>query len=191
MIIFVILATIIAVTSNLIYFKIKQDKLRFPVISAVIFSVITSILLYNNFDLLNSIKIFAVLSLLHICSTNDIIRHQSDDIFPLTIIIIGFIKPTSIIYMLISLAIAVVMFLIIIITSKNTIGGGDIKMICALSFFFGITMTATATVIACITGITYAIITKYAAKLPDFSKHFAFLPFVEVGYFIALLMQIF
>ncbi|MGN0587415.1 MAG: prepilin peptidase [Oscillospiraceae bacterium] len=81
--------------------------------------------------------------------------------------------------------------MIIIISSKKTIGGGDIKMICAMTFFFGIRLTVTAIIAACITGIIYAIAAKFIVKLPDFNKHFAFLPFVEVGYITALLIELF
>lgn len=180
-----------AVGINLLYFKAKHDKLLFPIISAVIFSVLISVMIFSKVDIITYIKYFAVLSFLHLCSTNDIIRHQSDNIFTVMIIVIGFIMPASLIYSLISLAVIAVIFLIIIISSKTTIGGGDIKMICALTFFFGISITAPAMIIACITGIIYAIAAKMIAKLPDFNKHFAFLPFVEVGYVIALLIQLY
>lgn len=180
-----------AVGVNLLYFKAKHDKLLFPIISAVIFSVVISVMIFGKADIITYIKYFMVLSFLHICSTNDIIRHQSDNIFPIMIIVTGFIMPPNPLYNLISLAVIAVVFLIIILSGKTTIGGGDIKMICALTFFFGIGITVPALIIACITGIIYAIAAKIIAKLPDFNKHFAFLPFVEVGYVIALLMQLY
>lgn len=180
-----------AVGVNLLYFKAKHDKLLFPIISAVIFSVVISVMIFEKSDIITYMKYFVVLSFLHICSTNDIIRHQSDNIFPIMIILIGLIMPQSLFYNLISLAVIAVIFIIIIISSETTIGGGDIKMICALTFFFGIGITASALIIACITGIIYAIAAKTIAKLPDFNKHFAFLPFVEVGYVTVLLIKLY
>ncbi len=191
MIVFTAVSTAASAAVNAVYFKTKRDKLFFPIISAVIFSVIISILIFNKLDMLNCVKTFSVLSLLHICSVNDIIRHRSDDIFPIIIIAVGLIKPQNIVYMIFSIAIILIIFLILIITSKKTIGGGDIKMICALTFFFGIETTVVSVIIACISGIVYALISKFAAKLPDFSKRFAFLPFVEAGYIIALLSQLY
>lgn len=178
-----------AVTGNLLYFKIKHDKLLFPMISAVIFSVIISSLLYPKTETADFIKYFTVMSLLHICSTNDIIRHRSDNIFPVLIIAVGLIIPANIGYSLFSLTVTVVFFVIIIVVCKDTIGGGDIKMICALSFFFGIAITVNAMITACIAGIIYAAAAKISAKLPDPSKRFAFLPFVEIGYITALLLS--
>lgn len=189
MITFALISLSFTVLINLLYFKAKHDKLLFPMLSAVIFSVIVLPYLYLNYDTESAIKTFAALSLLHLCGTNDIIRHESDDIFPLLIIAAGAVRPTNLIYMVISLVVTVIMFIIIILFSKNTIGGGDIKMICALSFFFGLNTTITAIIAACISGIIYAVVIKLSAKLPDFNKRFAFLPFVEIGYLTALLFN--
>lgn len=186
-----LIAASAAVITNIIYFKFKGDKLLFPILSAFIFTVILSVLIYSRTSLINYAKIVAVLSMLHICGTNDIIRHQSDNIFPVLIIAVGLIKPTNLIYMLISFAVITIMFIIIIIMSKQTIGGGDIKMICALSFFFGIYTTIIAMIIACLIGITFSIIAKFAAKLPDFNKRYPFLPPVEAGFLAALLLQLY
>lgn len=191
MIVSVVILAAAAAAINAVYFRIKRDKLFFPVISAVIFSVIISILLFNKLDMLNYVKTFAILSLLHICGTNDVIRRQSDNIFPALIIAIGLIIPSNLTYMLISFAVITIMFIVIIAMSKQTIGGGDIKMICALSFFFGIYTTIIAMIIACLIGITFSIIVKFAAKLPDFNKRYPFLPSVEAGFFIALLLQLY
>lgn len=180
-----------AAAVNLIYFKTKHDKLLFPIVSAVVFSVIISMLLYPKTDIIAYIKYFCVLSFLHLCSTNDIIRHRSDDIFPLLIIAAALVLPQNLAASLVSFAVIAVIFIIIIVSSKNTIGGGDIKMICALTFFFGLATTVTAVIIACITGIIFAAASKYIAKLPDFGKRFAFLPFVEAGYVIALLIKLY
>ncbi len=183
-----IILTAAAVFLNLIYFNSKHDKVIIPVVWTIIFSVIVYVLICNKMDLINCIKYFAVFTFLNICSINDVIRHESDNIFPVLIIITGLMKPLNIIYMLFSFVIIAVMFAIIIISSKHTIGGGDIKMICALAFFFGLEMTVTAVIISCITGIVYAVIIKFAKRLPDFNKHLAFLPFVEVGYLASLVM---
>lgn len=180
-----------AAAVNFIYFKAKHDKLLFPIVSAVVFSVIISILLYPKTDIIAYIKYFSVLSFLHLCSTNDIIRHRSDDIFPLLMIAAALVLPQNLAASLVSFAVIAVIFIIIIVSGKDTIGGGDIKMICALTFFFGLTTTVTAVIIACITGIIFAAASKYIAKLPDFGKRFAFLPFVEVGYVIALLVKLY
>ena len=191
MIVSAIVLTVAATAVNTVYFRIKRDKLFFPVISAVIFSVIISILLFNKLDMLNYVKTFAVFSLLHLCGTNDIIRRQSDNIFPILIIAVGLIMPANLIYMLISFAVITIMFIVIIAVSKQTIGGGDIKMICALSFFFGIHITIAAVITACIIGIIFSASAKFAAKLPSFSKRYPFLPSVEAGFLIALLLQIY
>ncbi|MGN0587416.1 MAG: hypothetical protein ACI4JF_09030 [Oscillospiraceae bacterium] len=95
---------------NLFYFKAKHDKLLFPIVSAVVFSIIISLLTFSKTDTVTYIKCFAVLSFLHLCSTNDIIRHQSDNIFPLLIIAAGLIMPQNIIYSLISFALIAVAF---------------------------------------------------------------------------------
>lgn len=93
-----------AVLINLIYFKAKHDKLLFPIISAVVFSIIISVMMFSKTDTVTYIKCFTVLSFLHLCSTNDIIRHQSDNIFPILIIAAGLIMPQNIIYSLVSFA---------------------------------------------------------------------------------------
>lgn len=191
MIISTLIAASAAVIANIIYFKVKGDKLLFPILSAFIFTVILSVLIYSKINLINYAKIAAVLSLLHICGTNDIIRRQSDNIFPVLIIVVGLIMPTNLTYMLISFTVITIMFIVIIVLSKQTIGGGDIKMICALSFFFGIYTTIIAMIIACLIGITFSIIAKFAAKLPDFNKRYPFLPSVEVGFLTALLLQLY
>ena len=186
-----LIAASAAVITNIIYFKVKGNKLLFPILSAFIFTVILSVLIYSRTNLINYAKIVAVLSLLHLCGTNDIIRHQSDNIFPVLIIAVGLIMPTNLTYMLISFVVITIMFIIIVVMSKQTIGGGDIKMICALSFFFGIYNTIIAMIIACLIGITFSIIAKFAAKLPDFNKRYPFLPSVEVGFLTALLLQLY
>lgn len=191
MIISTLIAVSAAVITNIIYFKVKGDKLIFPILSAFIFTVILSVLIHSRTNLINYAKIVTVLSLLHLCGTNDIIRHQSDNIFPVLIIAVGLIMPTNLIYMLISFAVITIMFIIIVVISKQTIGGGDIKMICALSFFFGIYTTIIAMIIACLIGITFSIIAKFAAKLPGFNKRYPFLPSVEAGFLTALLLQLY
>lgn len=182
--------TALTVLINVIYFKTKKDKVRIPVFSSVVFSVMLSVFFCSRLGLIPFVKLFAVLSLLHICSLNDIIRRESDDIFPIAIIIISFIANNNIACSLISFGIIAVFFILLVVFSKKTIGGGDIKMICALTAFFGIYNTLSAVVIACITGILYAVISKFINKLPDFGRHFAFLPFVEVGYFLTLLLTV-
>lgn len=182
--------TVLAALINAVYFKTKKNNLLMPVLSSVIFSVIISALFCTKTELIPFVKLYAVLSLLHICSVNDIIRHESDDIFPIAIIIISLIANNNIAYSLISFGVIAVFFILLVVFSKKTIGGGDIKMICALTAFFGIYNTLSAVIIACITGIIYAVISKFVNKLPDFSKHFAFLPFVEVGYLITLLLTV-
>lgn len=185
-----LILTALSVLINVVYFKTKRDKLLMPVLSAVIFSVIISALFCTKSEPIQFVKLFAVLSLLHICSVNDIIRHESDDIFPIAIIIISFIANKNIAYSLVSFGIIAVFFILLVVFSKKTIGGGDIKMICALTAFFGIYNTLLAVMIACVTGILYAVISKFVNKLPDFGKHFAFLPFVEVGCFLTLLLTV-
>lgn len=182
--------TALAVLINIIYFKTKKDKVLIPVFSSVVFSVMISAFFCSRLGLIPFVKLFAVLSLLHICSVNDIIRRESDDIFQIAIIIISFIANKNIVYSLISFGIITVFFLLLVVFSKKTIGGGDIKMICALTAFFGIYNTLLSVSIACIAGILYALISKFVNKLPDFSRHFAFLPFVEVGYFVTLLLTV-
>lgn len=185
-----LILTGLSVLMNAAYFKAKKDKLLMPMLSAVIFSVIISALFYFRMELIPFIRLFAVLSLVHICSINDIIRHRSDDIFPIAIIAISFIANDNIIYSLVSFGIVAVFFILLVIFSRKTIGGGDIKMIAALTAFFGIYITLFAVIIACVAGIFYAVISKFINKLPDFSKRFAFLPFVEVGYLITLLLTV-
>lgn len=186
-----IISVIVALLSEFIYLKIKKDKPVKAMLFTFVFSVIISCTLYFSTNVIEYITYFAVLSILNMCSINDVIRQESDNLFPVLILICGLFTPSSLIYRIISFAFITIVFLLIIVFSKNTIGGGDIKMICALSFFWGLEITVTALIISCISGILFGIIVKVIAKLPDFNKHFAFLPFVEVGYIIALLMQLY
>ena len=191
MLLTVILSAITAVIAEFIYLKVKHDRKTAALIFTLVFAVVISSVLFFKTELIPYIKIFTVIMLLNMCSINDVIRHESDNVFPVLIIICSLFFPQNLIYMLISFGIILLFFVIYIIMFKNTIGGGDIKIICALTFFFGLSTTLSAMIIACILGIIYAFVSKFAAKLPDFSKHFAFLPFVEAGYIAALLLQLY
>lgn len=191
MILTILLSATAAVIAELIYLKVKHDRKAVALIFTVVFAVIISSVLFIKTDFIPYIKMFSVIMLLNMCSINDVIRHESDNIFPVLIIICGLFFPQNLIYMLVSFGIILLFFVIYILAAKNTIGGGDIKIICALTFFFGLSTTLSAMIIACILGIAYAIVSKFAAKLPDFNKHFAFLPFVEAGYITALFFQLY
>lgn len=191
MILTILLSATAAVIAELIYLKVKHDRKAVALTFTFVFAVIISSVLFIKTDFIPYVKMFSVIMLLNMCSINDVIRHESDNIFPVLIIICGLFFPQNLIYMLVSFGIILLFFVIYILAAKNTIGGGDIKIICALTFFFGLSTTLSAMIIACILGIAYAIVSKFAAKLPDFNKRFAFLPFVEAGYIIALLMQLY
>ncbi len=190
MLITISISVFLALLAEFVYLKVKGDP-KSALVFTLVFSLIISPVIFLRTDLLEYIKLFSVIMLLNMCSINDVIRHESDNIFPILIIALGLVFPTNLAYMLISFGIVFAFFIINIIVSKHTIGGGDIKMICALAFFFGIYSTVSALIVACIVGIVYAVVSKFAARLPDFSKRFAFLPFIEVGYVLALVMKLY
>jgi prepilin signal peptidase PulO-like enzyme (type II secretory pathway) len=79
--------------------------------------------------------------------------------------------------------IAIAVFLIAVVT--DGIGGGDVKLIAAVSVSLGLTNSLTMLFIACSSQLVFCFFLKLFTKKN--SKTLPFVPFITFGYLIALL----
>lgn len=88
----------------------------------------------------------------------------------------------------ISLAITFIFLIIIVIISRSAIGFGDVKLLCIMSLYCGLTRTYNsffiALIIAAIASIYYLIIKKRGREY-----RMAFVPFLYIGYVLTIILS--
>jgi len=142
---------------------------------------------YANGISIQTLRLLIIGSLLLVSSLVDIDTFELPDGFTIAIAALSLLRLVNDIScwkdMLLGLIVPICVFLIVLIMDKikgmETMGGGDIKLIAALSLHFGLKGSLFFVIASCIAGLLLAVITK---KQKDTA--FPFGPMLMVGAFL-------
>jgi leader peptidase (prepilin peptidase)/N-methyltransferase len=137
---------------------------------------------------LKSVTIVMILSILYACAYNDIRYRQIDDILILCTLILSFIATNSLKFSIVRFLVICVVFVMLILFTNFSLGGGDIKLLCALSALLTVWEYLLMLGLSCAIAIVGYLITK-ALKVHDYQRiPFGLYIFISV-YGILILSQ--
>lgn len=183
--------------------KISHTKIWIIVLAIFLLNIFASrIIFFTISDKVNIVKMYTALVCISGASCNDYRVKRIPNIFPLVMAVIGlcclaigyFSKQDGAMAYIVSslyatVGVAICMILISILT-KQGIGMGDIKLLCALSLIGGV-YTICGTLFFGIIFCAIAAVCLLITKRKTMKEALPFGPFIYIGYLISIYMSIY
>jgi len=175
-----------------IIFWLRKDNSLFRNVIGIASVAILSFFLYNKYNTFEQVIYHIVFTITFMCSIIDYKTHLIPDKYSYVLLVLGLIiRISEPIYIIISIIIFIITLTLIQtiedITKSYLLGGGDCKLIFALSFFCHDIRLFFIALIICFYVLFFKSLFEKIFFKKDI-KSFAFAPFITISFIISVIM---